>query len=163
MFLLAGEGALMESLRSLAEESGIGAYTFFLGRCDHVAELLSVSDVCVLSSKAEGFANSILEYMAAARPVVATNVGGAAEAIIEGQTGYLVPSGNDEMMAERILSLLRNPERARAMGERGRRVVEERFSCQAQLKRIEELYNRLLLPARMTKRSGLQEAEEGNG
>jgi glycosyltransferase involved in cell wall biosynthesis len=143
-FLLAGEGELEESLKTLAAELGIRDSTFFLGRCEKIAELLSISDVCVLSSKAEGFSNSILEYMAAARPVVATDVGGAAEAIIEGETGYLTPSGDDKTMAEKIISLLGDPGRAQAMGSRGRQVVEERFSCEAQLADTEKLYEKLL-------------------
>ena len=143
-FLLAGEGELTEQLRAFAKELGIEQRTHFLGRCDNIGAVLQVSDVCVLSSKAEGFSNSILEYMAAARPVVATNVGGASEAIIEGETGYLVASGDESTMAERIIRLLREPEKARAMGERGRSIVEEKFSCEAQLERTEQLYETLL-------------------
>jgi glycosyltransferase involved in cell wall biosynthesis len=143
-FLLAGEGPLITSIRAQAEELGILSSTFFLGRCNHVPALLSISDVCVLSSKAEGFSNSILEYMAAARPVVATDVGGAKEAIVEGETGYLVRSDDDSAMAERIIELLRDPERALAMGQKGRIVVEEKFSCAAQLKKTEALYEELL-------------------
>jgi glycosyltransferase involved in cell wall biosynthesis len=109
-----------------------------------VAELLSISDVCVLSSKAEGFSNSILEYMAAGKPVVATNVGGAGEAIAEGETGFLVPSGDDGMMAERLVSLLLEPDRALKMGAVAKRIVSERFSCEAQLSRTENLYETLL-------------------
>jgi L-malate glycosyltransferase len=143
-FLLAGEGELSDSLKILARDLGIESQTFFLGGCQKIAELLMVSEVCVLSSKAEGFSNSILEYMAAGRPVVATNVGGAREAIIEGETGYLVPSGDDALMAERIVALLRQPEEARKMGAAGRRVVSEKFSCEAQLAGTERLYERLL-------------------
>jgi glycosyltransferase involved in cell wall biosynthesis len=143
-FLLAGEGELSDSLQALARELGIDHSTFFLGRCENVAELLSISEVCVLSSKAEGFSNSILEYMAAGRPVVVTDVGGAREVVSEGETGYLVPSGDNVMMARRLISLLREPERARLMGHNGRRVVEEKFSCGAQLARTEELYELLL-------------------
>ena len=106
--------------------------------------MLSVSEICVLSSKAEGFSNSILEYMAAGRPVVATDVGGAAELIREGETGYLVPAGDDEMMAAGLISLLRDPNRSQMMGAEGRRIVEEQFSCEAQLARTEDLYERLL-------------------
>ena len=69
-----------------------------------------MSDICVLTSWAEGFSNSILEYMAAGRPVVATDVGGAREAIAHGESGYLVKSDDDERMAEHVLSLLRDPE-----------------------------------------------------
>lgn len=143
-FLLAGEGELTESIRALAGELGVERSTVFLGRCEKIAELLSISDVCVLSSKAEGFSNSILEYMAAGRPVVATDVGGAKEAIVEGRTGYLVHSGDDTAMAGRIISLLRDPEQARVMGERGKQTVEEKFSCAAQLERTESLYDTLL-------------------
>jgi glycosyltransferase involved in cell wall biosynthesis len=143
-FVIAGEGGLMEELRSLAKELGIERETFFIGRCQHVAELLSISEVCVLSSTAEGFSNSILEYMAAAKPVVATDVGGAREAIREDETGHLVAAGDDETMAVRIISLLLNPQRARALGAHGRRVVEENFSCEAQLERTQNLYERLL-------------------
>jgi glycosyltransferase involved in cell wall biosynthesis len=109
-----------------------------------VADLLNISEICVLSSKAEGFSNSILEYMAVGRPVVVTNVGGAAELVSEGETGYLVSSGDDSGMASRIISLLRNPDKARKMGKNGKRVVEEKFSCAAQLSRTESLYERLL-------------------
>jgi glycosyltransferase involved in cell wall biosynthesis len=144
MFLLAGEGELLSSLKSLAAELGVGEHTFFLGRCEKLVELLSISEVCVLSSRSEGFSNAILEYMAASRPVVATDVGGAKEAIIESETGYLVPSGDDQLMADRIVSLLREPERARHMGERGRRIVERKFSCEAQLRNTEMLYGELL-------------------
>jgi len=143
-FVIAGEGRLMDELRALASELGIERDTFFIGRCQHVAELLAVSEVCVLSSQAEGFSNSILEYMAAARPVVATDVGGAREAIEEGKTGYLVSAGDDEAMAARIISLLLDSERAQEMGERGRRIIEEKFSCEAQLERTQNLYERLL-------------------
>src|SRR5215203_3990866 len=90
-FILAGEGEQTSSLRQLAADLGLAENAFFIGRCNRIADLLAISDVCVLSSKGvEGFSNSILEYMAAGRPVVATDVGGAREAIVEGETGYIV-------------------------------------------------------------------------
>jgi glycosyltransferase involved in cell wall biosynthesis len=148
-FLLAGEGELQQSLRELSSQLKISDRTFFLSRCEHIAELLSVSEVCVLSSKAEGFSNSILEYMAAGRPVVATNVGGASEAIVENETGYLVPSGQDQLMADRIISLLRDSGKACAMGEHGRRVVAHKFSSAALLANTEALYQRLFKQKRL--------------
>jgi glycosyltransferase involved in cell wall biosynthesis len=143
-FAIAGEGELMEGLRELAGQLGIEEDVFFLGRCDNVADLLFASDIGVLSSKAEGFANAILEYMAAGLPVVATDVGGAREAIAEGETGYTVASGNDELMAARIIELLNEPKRARAMGERGKLIAAEKFSCDRHLKNTLELYDELL-------------------
>lgn len=144
-FLLAGEGELSESLRELARELKIENQTHFLGRCENIAPLLAASNVCVLSSKAEGFSNSILEYMAAGKPVVATDVGGAREAVIEGETGFLVSSGDHVAMADRLIDLLQNEAKAREMGERGRKLVEEKFSCAAQLERTEQLYDKLLV------------------
>jgi glycosyltransferase involved in cell wall biosynthesis len=145
-FVLAGEGGLLEQTRAYARELGFQDEAFFIGRCAQVSELLNVSDVCVLSSRGvEGFSNSITEYMAAARPVVATDIGGAREAIIEGETGFIVAPGDDEALATRIVALLRDPERAREMGRRGRAVVEQKFSCAAQLERIEQLYGQLLV------------------
>src|SRR5215813_10518072 len=150
-FILVGSGLLMDETCALTKELGLEADVFFTGRCEQVADLLSISDVCALSSVAEGFSNSILEYMGASRPVVATNVGGAREAIIEGETGYLAPPGDYETMAARIIELLRNPDRARSMGRRGRQVVEQKFSPAAQLAQTEQLYDRLL--ARVKERS----------
>lgn len=143
-FVIAGEGALMEGLRELTAQLGLERDVFFIGRCEKVAELLSVSDVCALSSTAEGFSNAILEYMAAARPVVVTDVGGAREAVIAGETGYIVPAGDDQQMAERMIELLRDPKRAGAMGERGRSLVEEKFSCERHMANTLDLYSELL-------------------
>jgi glycosyltransferase involved in cell wall biosynthesis len=148
-FVLAGEGELLEQTRSYAAQLDLANDTFFIGRCTQVSELLNLSDVCVLSSSGvEGFSNSIAEYMAAARPVVATDVGGASEAVVEGQTGFIVPPGDDGQMASRIITLLQDPERAAAMGRRGREVIEQQFSCEAQLERTEQLYERLLATRR---------------
>jgi glycosyltransferase involved in cell wall biosynthesis len=75
-------------------------------------------------------------------------VGGAREAVVEGETGYLVASGDDEAMAARIITLLNDPERARTMGERGRGRVERKFSDRAQLENTRDLYDRLLARTR---------------
>ncbi len=69
--------------------------------------------------------------MSAAKPVVATNVWGASEAIIDGETGYLMYSNDDKAMADRVIELLRSPLRAIEMGEMGRRIVTEKFSLRA--------------------------------
>ena len=158
-FVLAGEGQLMEGLRALAVELGLERAAFFIGRCANVSDLLAVSEVCVLSSSGvEGFSNSIIEYMAAARPVVATDVGGAAEQIVEGETGYVVNAGDVEAMAARLVALLKDPLRAMKMGERGLRRVQEKFSCEAQLERTEALYERLLARASRTRKTAVEEA-----
>jgi glycosyltransferase involved in cell wall biosynthesis len=143
-FVIAGEGELMPSFRALAIQLGVERDVFFIGRCDNVANLLFASDIGVLSSKAEGFANAILEYMAAGLPVVATDVGGVREAIVEGETGYVVSAGDDQKMAERIIQLLNEPARARVMGERGKLIVSDKFSCDRHLRNTLDLYDELL-------------------
>ncbi|HKO96093.1 MAG TPA: glycosyltransferase [Pyrinomonadaceae bacterium] len=142
-FVIAGEGDLMPGLREQAKQLGIENDVFFIGRCDNVPKLLFASDVGVLSSKAEGFANAILEYMAAGLPVVATDVGGVREAVIEGESGFVVSAGDHQMMAERIIEVMQDPERARLMGQRGKTIVEK-FSCQHHLTNTLELYDELL-------------------
>lgn len=143
-FIIAGEGELKEATQELAANLGIADRTFFIGRCENIGAVLAISDVCVLSSRAEGFSNAILEYMAAGKPVVATKVGGASEAIVDGETGYLVAAGDDRCMADHIVSLLSEPEKSRSMGERGRGVVNEKFSFLKQLQNVESLYTELL-------------------
>lgn len=140
-FVVAGEGELKDELESSAQALRIGKNTHFIGRCETVAELLHVSYACVLCSRYEGFSNSILEYMAASKPVVSTDVGGAREAIFENENGFLVASDDDEAMAQRLIDLLEDKEKACVFGARGRRIVEENFSVASQLERTLELYN----------------------
>ena len=144
VFVMAGDGQLRVETERLAAELGLRDSCLFIGRCATVPDLLAASDICVLSSQAEGFSNSILEYMAARRAVVATNVGGASEAIVEGETGHLVNAGDDRTMAERLIALLRDPEKRRRMGLRGRDVVEQKFSCENRLANTIALYQRFL-------------------
>jgi glycosyltransferase involved in cell wall biosynthesis len=158
-FIIAGEGELKEATQELARTLGIAERTFFIGRCKDVGAVLSISDVCVLSSRSEGFSNAILEYMAAGRPVVSTDVGGAREAVVHGESGYLVPAGDHERMGDHIASLLLEPEKARAMGERGRQLVSEKFSSLKQLQNVESLYNELLKLSNPAWVSGVQRVD----
>ncbi len=139
-FVIAGEGELSQDLKEMARKLGVAENVHFIGRCDRIPELLSMTYVCVLTSLAEGFSNSILEYMAAGRPVVATNVGGAAEAVIDGETGFLVDSDDDETMSKRLVMLLENSEKAIGMGEAVRRAVEDNFSTAVQVSKTINLY-----------------------
>lgn len=156
-FILAGEGELLGETKKFADKLGLKKETFFTGRCAKVADLLAISDVCVLTSKTEGFSNSILEYMAAGKPVVATNVGGASEAIIENETGFLVASDDDETLANRAVELLNDGEKAEAFGQKARQIIEEKFSAAARLKKNLALYERLLSGGKFSKKSFLSE------
>lgn len=150
-FVLAGEGEFLNETKDFARALKLENATFFTGRCADVSALVSIADVCVLSSVSEGFSNSILEYMAAGKPVVATNVGGAAEAIVEGQTGFLTASDDDGKMAQRLIEILLDSEKARELGAAGRKRIEENFSIAAQLEKMLALYRKLLAAKQKTK------------
>jgi glycosyltransferase involved in cell wall biosynthesis len=140
-FIVAGEGELESELKSLASELGVAERAHFIGRCTDVPALLSASYACVLTSIAEGLSNSILEYMAAGKPVVATNVGGAAEAVFEGETGYLVTSDDDAAMSARLIELLQDEVRSARFGAAGARRAAAKFSIDARLQSTIGLYN----------------------
>lgn len=140
-FVIAGEGELKSRLEDLAKQDQIEANVHFIGRCTAIPELLSISSIGVLTSFAEGFSNSILEYMAAGLPVVATRVGGAGEAIIEGDCGFLVESNDDQEMASRLAELLADETKAERLGSNGRDIVEQKFSLDNQLRKTLELYD----------------------
>lgn len=143
-FVIAGEGELENDLKAQAAELGIAERVHFIGRCTDVPSLLAASDICVLTSKAEGFSSSILEYMAAGKPVVATNVGGAAEVIVDGSSGFIVESGDDIALAERLKRLLGDKALAEHLGDEAKRTVSERFSFARQLNETKALYNSIL-------------------
>ena len=82
--------------------------------------------------------------MAAGKPVVATMVGGAAEAVVDGETGYLVPTDDDAALAERLMTLLRDAEMSSRFGQAGKQAVSERFSLSSQLASTVKLYNSLI-------------------
>lgn len=142
--LLVGEGPMRGELEASARRLGIEETIRFLGRRMDVPELLSITDVVVQPSLEEGFCNAILEAMAAGKPVVATAVGGNPEAVADGETGVLVPPKDPESLAQGILALMKEPERARKMGLAGRARVEREFGLQAMVERYEQVYLDLL-------------------
>ena len=118
-FLLAGRGELYDDLRKLAAELGIGDRVFFTQGEGNMMDWLSRMAIGCLSSISEGFSNAIMEYMAAGMPVVAIDVGGNRDAVVDGETGYLVPQRSPEKFAEPIIKLLRNDELRASMGAKG--------------------------------------------
>ena len=124
-------GSYQRELETLTAELGVHERVVFAGYRDDVTALLAAADVFVLPSFAEGLPLTVLEAMAAARPVVASRAGGMPEAVVHGETGMLVPPGDVEALAGALDDLLADPERARRLGEAGKRRVEERFSVDA--------------------------------
>jgi glycosyltransferase involved in cell wall biosynthesis len=144
-FAVLGEGILRPAMETLAKELGIAEKVVFLGKHVMVGNYLSLFDISVLSSiDHEGCSNSILESMFLGKPVVATDVGGNRELVIPGENGLLVPPRDPEALAQAILSLLDDPERARQMGDKGRSIVLSQFSQERMVADYQELWLNLL-------------------
>ena len=143
-FLLIGDGHLRSRYEKMARDLRIEKKIHFLGKRGDVPAILYSLNISVLSSLSEGFSNTLLESMAAARPVVATRVGGNPEIVIDGTTGYIVPPANSQAMAKAIIDLLQNPEKALAMGAAGKKLVEEKFTIESMVNSYERLYESLL-------------------
>jgi glycosyltransferase involved in cell wall biosynthesis len=145
VFLLAGrDSGAMEATRARVRERGIeGSVRFFGSRTD-VPDFLRAADLFVHPSHQEGFSNAILEAMAAGLPVIACDVGGNPEAVVDGETGSLVPPRNPERLAAAMEDLFRDEGKRRAMGEAGRRRAEERFSLGRMVAEVEAMYESLL-------------------
>jgi glycosyltransferase involved in cell wall biosynthesis len=144
--LLVGNGSERESLEQQARELGLyGDAVRFLGERRDIPEILKASDVVVLpSSEREGLSISVLEAMAARRPVVATDVGGNRQTIEDGRTGLIVPAADAGALSKALLRMLGEPELARSMGEAGRAKVEREFGVSRMVKQTADLYESLL-------------------
>ena len=116
----------------------------FLGFRENIRDILSLFDVFALSSTMEGISLTLLEAMAAGKPVVATNVGGNPEVVEEGVTGFLSPAKEPVKLAAGIIKVLNNPELARRLGEKGKQRVEEKFSLEAMVLEYLKIYHEIL-------------------
>jgi glycosyltransferase involved in cell wall biosynthesis len=138
--LITGRGRLLDELKREAIKLDIEKNVNFLGFREDIPSLLQAIDIFVLPSISEGLPLSALEAMACEKPVVATNVGGVPEVIINGKTGFLVSPWNSEALAEKILLLLRNKNMANHFGRAGRARVEKEFNLEIMIQRYQELY-----------------------
>jgi len=147
-FSIAGdvlEPDYFSELQGLVRALGLSNCFHFVGGITNLREHLSTSDIFVLPSRSEGFSNAIVEAMAASLPVVATNVGGNAEAVEDGVTGSIVPFDDPVALSAAITRLISNPSQAKAMGEAGRNLVMEKFTTEAMMSKIAACYKDLLV------------------
>lgn len=144
-FLIVGDGPLRPKLEHLADELGLNSNAIFAGNRSDVATLISIFDIAVLSSKhTEGCSNFILEAMGMRKPVVATDVGGNEELVVDGVTGKIVPKTDCASLAEAIIWMLRNPAASKELGENGYERVRKYFGVERMVKKYEAIYESLL-------------------
>lgn len=142
-FLVVGGGTLQPELELEARALGLGDRVIFTGPRRDVARLLAACDVSVISSVKEGMSNTIMESMAAGKPMAATNVGGNPELIEEGKTGLLVRPRDAAGLAAAIGRILEEPALAKAMGLRAKTRIAQLFSVDAMVEATQRLYDEL--------------------
>lgn len=141
--LIVGQGSLRKELERLAQALGIAGETVFLDWRKDIETVLAITDIFVLTSIREGLPNVILEAMAAGKPVVASDVGGIPDAVLDGLTGFLVSPQNVSGFAEALSRLLNDADEAAAMGRRGQTRACEMFTEDRMLSEIQHIYFQL--------------------
>ena len=139
-----GDGELRGELSGQVKTLGLGKHVLFLGMRNDVPEIISCSDLFVLPSINEGFGVVLLEAMAMKCPIVATNVGGVPEVVLDGETGILVPPRDPVQLARGIVRLLKDRSLAFQMAECGYQRLEACFDIRETVSKIEHLYKELL-------------------
>jgi glycosyltransferase involved in cell wall biosynthesis len=149
--LIAGRGPLLDELQQQARQLGIASQVMFLGVREDIAGLLAAADGFVLSSAWEGMPNVVMEAQAAARPVVATQVGGVPELVEDGKNGLLAPPADPAALSETMRRLMMlSPEQRQQMGLSGRHHVATHYSRAAMAGRWMALYRELLTRQRLS-------------
>ncbi len=145
-YQIAGDGPLREELDQFAERLGIRAYVRFLGIQSQgsIINLLSHSDIFFLPSLAEALPVVLMEAQAAGLPVVATAVGSVDQVMIDGETGFMVPSQNAQAMAEKLAYLIEHPDHWPKMGARGRQFIQETYDIEVLNKKLEMQLKQLI-------------------
>jgi L-malate glycosyltransferase len=143
-FVIVGDGPQRTSLLKLTADLSLTGRIDFIGSTSDVRSTLRGATVGVLTSTSEGFSNAILEYMCAGLPVVATDVGGNREAVLDGKTGFLVASADQNALAAKLIYLLTHPDESFRLGRAGRERAETEFSLVAMIRNHQEYYVKLL-------------------
>jgi len=139
---LAGEGEQRQQLENLTVELGISEKVSFLGVRNDLASVLAAADSVLIPSLTEGFPRVAIEAMASSKPVVATRVGGTPEAIIDGETGILVPPKDIDAMASAITRVVTDPDLQSRLGSSARQRTEQHYSAASYVARLDEMYQR---------------------
>ncbi len=136
--------AYHRSCLAAAESNGISEKVIFSDFQEDIVPLLKAMDIVVLNSHEEAFPRSVIEAMAASRPVIATDVGGTKEAVLEGITGFIIPPGDKAALTNRLKKLALNSALRTSLGWSGREKAEALFSVESNVHKTEQLYHEIL-------------------
>lgn len=142
-FVAVGNGNTLEQCKKLVPEKYNDAF-FFLGKRGDIDDLVPLFDICVLSTFSEGISNSIMEYMAFKKPVLATDCLGNKEIVIEEQTGLLVAVKDKDDWVEKLLRLIEQSELRHFYGTNGYQRLNDHFHLDKMIMQYKKLYNQLL-------------------
>jgi glycosyltransferase involved in cell wall biosynthesis len=142
--VLVGDGSERERLETIAQELGLADRVEFAGWSEEPRRYLPGFDAFVLPSRQEGFPLAVVEAMLASVPVVASDVGSVGEAVLDGETGYLVPVEDPTALADRLRRLLSDRELAQRLGRSGRERARAHFTAEAMAHSFETLYREIL-------------------
>lgn len=143
-FIFAGDGPQKENIERKIRELGIERNVKLLGLRQDIPEILKTIDIFALPTLQEALGTSFLEAMAMKKPVVGTRVGGVPEVVKDGVTGILVPPEEPLKLADAIITLLKDRDLMKKMGNEGRRDVEEKYSVDVMVKSLFDFYNSLI-------------------
>jgi len=143
-YLIAGDGPYGSALREEAGKLQQSAHVIFAGMRKDIPRVLAASDIFVLPTLTEALPTVLAEAMSCRLPVVASAVGGVPEMVFNGENGLLVSPGDPRQLASACLTLLRDMDRSRKMGEQGWKIVHEKFDVLGQVDRLKQLYLELI-------------------
>ncbi len=146
--LLVGDGIERDALRARAGELGLSERVIFAGTRTDVSGIIRASSLVILPSEHEALPTTLIEAAACGRPVVASDIDGIPEVVIDGETGLLVPVGDEVALADRVTALLDDEPRRRRMGASARAMAEDRFSAHRWAERLYEIYEQAALERR---------------
>jgi len=142
IFLLIGEGSLMNSIKQQVPPEMLNTQIRFLGLRSDIESILQIADVGLLITPCEGISNSIMEYMASAKPVIASREGGTPELVLDGETGFLVDQERPAQIIEKMELLMHNPQLAKAMGQNGLQRIKKHFDISKMTEKYMEVYQK---------------------
>jgi glycosyltransferase involved in cell wall biosynthesis len=143
-FVVVGDGTCLPGIKALARKKGLENVFQFAGFHPNTSQFMKTFDIFVLPSLSEGLSSAILEAMATSLPIVATEVGGIPELVKNGDNGLLVAPADPESLSLALQHLADNPDEARHMGLRGRKLMEEQFTLKRKIEETEQLCYLLL-------------------